>query len=123
MECVVALCAERGPDVALRIERFAASPYVAQPDAENRPFELELAEQGIVVNVPADRTALEVVQEILPEHPYSCLGGQCGTCLVTVLAGEVDHRDEVLSPEEHESNSAMTLCVSRAVSDRIVIKL
>jgi ferredoxin-NADP reductase len=120
---VESLCAERRERLTLHVERFSAT--VAPPDglAGDTAFELELAETGVVLHIPADRSALEVVQEVLPDHPYSCLGGQCGSCEVAVLAGEVDWRDEVLTDAEHKANSAMMLCVSRAHSQRLVIQL
>jgi tetrachlorobenzoquinone reductase len=117
------LCAERSGRLSLYVERFGGPGSVAEPDGTDRPFELELAETGVTLTVPADKTALEMVHQVLPDHPYSCLGGQCGSCEVAVLSGEVDYRDEVLSDEEHEANSAMMLCVSRARSQRLVIQL
>jgi ferredoxin-NADP reductase len=117
------LCAERRDRLSLHIERFGgtgATPDVLPGDTA---FELELAETGVVLHVPADRSALDVVHEVLPDHPYSCLGGQCGSCEVAVLAGEVDWRDEVLTDAEHAASSAMMLCVSRARSGRLVIEL
>jgi tetrachlorobenzoquinone reductase len=117
------LCAEHGDRLTLHIERFSDSGGITETGKGEQPFELELAETGTVLHVPADRSALEVVHEILPDHPYSCLAGQCGSCEVAVLAGEVDWRDEVLTDAEHEANSAMMLCVSRARSKRLVIEL
>jgi ferredoxin len=120
---VAELCAGRGDRLSLHVELFGGAGSVAEPDGSDRPFDLVLAETGVTLHVPADRTALDVVHDVLPGHPYSCLGGQCGSCEVAVLAGEVDHRDEVLSDEERTANSAMTLCVSRARSERLVIQL
>jgi tetrachlorobenzoquinone reductase len=117
------LCAQRAARLSLHVERFGGSGGIAEPEGANRPFELELAETGVTLQVPADRTALEVVHEVLPGHPYSCLGGQCGSCEVAVLSGRVDHRDEVLSDEERAADSAMMLCVSRALSQRLIIQL
>jgi tetrachlorobenzoquinone reductase len=117
------VCAELGRRADLHVERFGGQGSIAEAEGVNTEFELELAATGVVLTIPADRTALEVVHEVLPDHPYSCLGGQCGSCEVAVLVGEVDHRDEVLSDAEHAANSAMTLCVSRARSARLVIEL
>jgi ferredoxin-NADP reductase len=117
------LCAERADRLTLHVERFGGAGTIAAPLDGDQPFELELAETGVVLHVPADRTALEMVHEVLPDHPYSCLAGQCGSCEVAVLAGEVDWRDEVLTDAEHEASSAMMLCVSRACSQRLVIEL
>ena len=36
-----------------------------------------------------------------------------GTCEATVLEGEVEHRDFVLSPEERAEQRRMMVCVSR----------
>jgi len=55
--------------------------------------------------------------------PYSCREGLCGTCRTTVLAGQPDHRDYVLTDEEREAGTAMMLCVSRALSPDIVLDL
>ena len=117
------LCADRRDRLSLHVERFSGTGITSDSPDGDTPFELELAETGVVLHVPADRSALEMVHEVLPDHPYSCLGGQCGSCEVAVLAGEVDWRDEVLTDAEHEANSAMMLCVSRARSQRLVIEL
>jgi ferredoxin-NADP reductase len=117
------LCDDRRERLSLHVERFSGTGITPDSPAGDTPFELELAETGVVLYVPADRSALEMVHEVLPDHPYSCLGGQCGSCEVAVLAGQVDWRDEVLSDAEHEANSAMMLCVSRARSQRLVIEL
>jgi ferredoxin-NADP reductase len=114
--------AERGR-VTLHVERFVASGEVQAPQAGDSSFELVLQRSGKTILVPADRTALEMVHELIPNHPYSCRAGECGSCEVAVLEGEVEHRDEVLSDDEHEANCAMMLCVSRARSPRLVIDL
>jgi ferredoxin len=49
--------------------------------------------------------------------------GICGTCETPVLEGRPDHRDSVLSDEEMAANDCMMLCVSRSLSDRLVLDL
>lgn len=110
------------PDLTLHIERFGGGDIAVIQEGDGA-FDIELALSGVTLHVPADRTALDVVREYVPDHPYSCLEGQCGSCEVAVLAGQIDHRDEVLSVEEKEENSAMMLCSSRAISAKIVINL
>lgn len=46
----------------------------------------------------------------------SCQQGFCGTCKVRVLAGQVDRRGRII-----EGDNEMLVCVSRAVSGRVVI--
>lgn len=109
--------------VTLHVERFVASGEVQAAQVGDSSFELVLRRSGKSITVPADRTALDMVHELIPDHPYSCREGECGSCEVAVLEGEVEHRDEVLSEDEREANSAMMLCVSRARSARLVIDL
>ncbi|MBL3807080.1 MULTISPECIES: PDR/VanB family oxidoreductase [Streptomyces] len=106
----------------LRTERFAGGP-AGRPSAArgDLPFEIELRRSGRTVSVPADRTALEAVREELPDAPYSCAQGFCGTCRQRVVSGEVDHRDELLT--DGERDGAMLLCVSRSRGDRIVLDI
>ncbi|MEV1024207.1 PDR/VanB family oxidoreductase [Streptomyces sp. NPDC050264] len=108
------------PPEALRTERFA--PTVADTGGDT-PFEVELARSGRTVAVPADRTILAALQEAGVEVLYSCAEGTCGTCETDVLAGEVEHRDSVLSPQEKACNDTLMVCVSRAKGSRITLDL
>ncbi|MFJ9340857.1 PDR/VanB family oxidoreductase [Streptomyces sp. NPDC101733] len=108
---------EAVPDpAAVRLERFA--PAEAGPA---RPFAVELGRSGRVVEVGAQESALAAVRRVLPNTPYSCEQGFCGTCQHRVLAGEVEHRDELLTDAERADS--MLLCVSRAASDRLTLDL
>ena len=118
----VAVEAERGR-VTLHVERFAASGEGEAVREGDSAFELVLQRSGKTITVPGDRTALDMVHELIPDHPYSCLEGECGSCEVAVLEGEVEHRDQVLSEDERAANTSMMLCVSRARSARLVIDL
>ncbi|WP_433326789.1 PDR/VanB family oxidoreductase [Spirillospora sp. CA-294931] len=101
-----------GPST-LHFERFAPAPIVG-----GRPFEVELARSGRVLQVPADRSALDVIRDELPTVAYSCRQGFCGTCRVAVTAGDVDRR----APSDPEAGS-MLPCVSRATGGRVTLDL
>jgi ferredoxin-NADP reductase len=90
---------------ALHFERFSPPPVV-----NGEPFEVELARTGDVLPVPADASALSVIQERLPGVGYSCRQGFCGTCRVGVLAGDVVHRGGATFGYTDDS---MLICVSR----------
>ena len=120
LEVVTKLCANR-PDLTLRLERFTT-------DGSTTPiggaaFEVELRRTGIVLEVPADRSLLDVVRDVVRTQPYSCAEGICGTCETDVLEGIPDHHDDVLSDAERASNKTMMLCVSRSKSPRLVLEL
>jgi ferredoxin-NADP reductase len=110
------------PAGTLHLERFAAKPVSAPAGAEHA-FEVELAQTGVTLTVPADRSIFDVVQEAGVSIIGSCLEGICGTCETFIVSGEVDHRDSVLSDEEHEANETMMICVSRCRGDRLVLDL
>jgi ferredoxin-NADP reductase len=95
----------------LHYERFSPPPVV-----DGIPFELELARSRRVLHVPANRSALDVMLDDDPTTAYSCRQGFCGTCKVTLLAGQIEHRGRTT-----EDNDEMLVCVSRAAGGRVVI--
>ncbi|MGW4054430.1 PDR/VanB family oxidoreductase [Streptomyces sp. NPDC004779] len=99
-----------------RLERFSA---VAP--ADGTPFEVELRRSGRTVAVAADQSVLAAVREEVPDLMYSCTQGFCGTCRQTVLDGEVDHRDELLTDAERADS--MLICVSRCAGRKLVLDL
>lgn len=104
-------------DEHIHQESFHASE---QPDAsENTAFEVEFEDE--VYQVPADRSIVEVLQENGVDVDTSCEEGICGTCIMTVLSGEPDHRDNVLTKAEKAAGDQMAVCVSRCKGDRLVL--
>ncbi|MFI8512286.1 PDR/VanB family oxidoreductase [Streptomyces sp. NPDC085460] len=99
-----------------RLERFSA---VAP--AGGTPFEVELRRSGRTVTVAAGQSVLAAVREEVPGLMYSCTQGFCGTCRQTVLDGEVDHRDELLTDAERADS--MLICVSRCAGKKLVLDL
>ena len=86
-------------------------------------FDVVLSSTGKVVHVGPRQTVLAAVTKAGAAVESSCLEGTCASCETTVLEGEVDHRDSVLSEEERDSGRTMMLCVSRARSARLVLDL
>jgi ferredoxin len=109
------------PSSALRVERF--SPKEQGDAARPGDFEVECSESGNRLTVPPEKSILQVAEEAGIAVQYSCAEGTCGTCETVVLAGEVDHRDSLLTEEERRANDVMFICVSRAASPKLVLKL
>ena len=106
----------------LHIERFgAAGDADVAPQDGDQPFELELVASGITVEVPADKSIYEVVEDMDTGLLFSCAEGYCGTCEVKVLGGQPIHRDTVMSPEEHEEEGTMMVCVGRSATPKLQI--
>ncbi|NDK90036.1 2Fe-2S iron-sulfur cluster binding domain-containing protein [Gordonia desulfuricans] len=89
----------------------------------NRPFEIELARTGEVVVVPSDRSALSVLMAARDGLDSNCLRGECGACVQTLMSGEPDHRDTVLSDRAKAAGRRFIPCVSRAPGGRLVLDL
>lgn len=98
-------------DVELHFERFAAPPVV-----DGSPFQAIVSSTGETVAVGADETLLAALRQAGVNAPYSCQQGFCGTCRTRVLAGEVDHRDTLLTGPERTAGMMLT-CVSRAAGE------
>lgn len=104
----------------LHFERFVAS---ATEPAAGGEFEIELESSGAVYRVGPGQSVLEVLRNQAIHLDFGCTEGLCGSCMIEVVSGEVDHRDSILSPEERASNDVMCACVSRAKSQRLVLRL
>ncbi|MFI6096032.1 PDR/VanB family oxidoreductase [Lentzea sp. NPDC051213] len=79
----------------LHFERFSPPPIV-----DGRPFTVELRRSGVSLDVPADRSALDVIRDFRPSVAYSCRQGFCGTCDV----------------------GGVRICVDRPTGDRLVLE-
>jgi cytochrome P450/ferredoxin-NADP reductase len=115
-------CSETWPEDALRVEYFAASAGKLDP-ANEHAFEVELKDSGLVLNVAADQTVLDALRRANIDVQSDCEEGLCGSCEVRVLAGEIDHRDVVLTRAERETNERMMTCCSRARGRRLILEL
>jgi cytochrome P450/ferredoxin-NADP reductase len=114
--------AANGPDDTLKIEHFVSAIGTLDPDREHA-FDVELKDSGLVVPVAADQTLLAALRQANVDLQSDCEEGLCGSCEVRVLAGEVDHRDVVLTKAERQSNTRMMACCSRAQGTRLTLEL
>ncbi len=112
---------EAWPHGSLHLERFAPKP-LAEPERAGS-FEVVLAKSGRTLVVPSDRSILSIVEEAGVPVLSSCAHGTCGTCDTPVLEGVPEHRDAVLTDDEKAVNDCMMICVSRSLSDRLVLNL
>lgn len=86
-------------------------------------FDVKLASTGQVVPVADDQTVIQALAAAGVTIVTSCEQGICGTCLTRVLAGEPDHQDFFLSPEEQEANDQFLPCCSRSKTPLLVLDL
>lgn len=75
------------------------------------PFSARWVPTGELIPVPAESTLLAAMRAAGIEWPSSCNAGTCGTCKLSLIGGNADHRDAVLTEDEQEK--LLTPCVSR----------
>ncbi len=104
-----AAAAKDWPDDTLAKEFFSVPE---PPDYVNHPFSVQLAKSGKTITIPEDQSATDVLAEHGIIVDTKCSDGICGVCATRYTAGEVEHRDYVLSATERTEK--VILCCSRA---------
>ena len=137
------VCRPLASRLSLHIERFGrpslpASPNDVSPpsgldnqdDADTSnpcdpdgPFQVELRQSGVVLDVAADESILDCARKVRSGLSFSCSDGYCGTCETSVIAGKPDHRDTVLTDGEKADSRSMMICVGRSRTRRLVLDL
>ena len=102
---------------AVHMESFLDAAAARRPG--DRPFTVVLARSGHRLEVPAGVSILEAMRAAGHDAPSSCESGTCGTCRTSIVSGTADHRDLVLTDDEHASQ--IMICVSRAATPEIAI--
>jgi ferredoxin-NADP reductase len=123
LDAVTTACQNKGMADRLHLERFTSSGKVLPLSKDGIGFEVELALSGATVMVAPDQTILEACRAVRGDLDYSCMEGYCGSCETRVLEGEPEHRGTLMSPEEHEEEGTMLICVGRSRSPRLVLEL
>jgi len=111
--------ARNWPPGTVHCEYFTGVPEPVA--AEDRSFRIRLARTGGDYEVRAGETIAEVLHSHGVRVRTSCELGYCGTCLTRYLAGEPEHRDQVL--EENGRQRYVMICCSRAKTPILVLDL
>jgi vanillate O-demethylase ferredoxin subunit len=91
-------------------EYFTAPP--AASVVEDKPFRVRLAKRGVEYEIPVGQTIVGVLRRHGVTVPTSCELGYCGACVTRYLAGEPDHRDQVL--REYGRGRFVLICCARS---------
>lgn len=101
-------------------ELFSAK---AETKSDDISFDLSLIKSKKTIQVKPNESIIAALEKNNIKVDYSCLRGTCGTCIVNVKEGQIDHRDSILTPEEKQTGYKICLCVSRAKGDKLSIDL
>jgi ferredoxin-NADP reductase len=101
----------------IRQEAFGgarAEPRSHKPRTPETRFTVEFASSGKTASVCEDQSLLEAAASVGVAIPSSCRQGQCGTCKLRLISGEVRMTSEIgLDPESKTSGFVLT-CVGHA---------
>ena len=97
-------------------------PPALTATAPDVAFELAIEGTDKRTTVPPGRSVLEALEELDVFVTSGCTVGVCGSCVTTVVEGEIEHRDAVLTESERVAGDAMAVCVSRCRSGRLVLR-
>ncbi|MFD4356234.1 PDR/VanB family oxidoreductase [Nocardia sp. NPDC058518] len=109
------------PRRALHTERFGTD-LTAPTGPAPAGFVVRVASTGTEYRVAEDQSVLDVLLDNGVDAPFSCQQGICGECVVRVLAGDPDHRDDVLTDGER-ADGMFTTCSSRSHSPVLEVDL
>ena len=124
MDAVAASAAQVGiPGAATHFERFTADKPAHDRTPPARSFTVRLKRAGLEIQVGPEQSLLEALEASKLCVPSACREGLCRSCELSLLEGEADHRDFVLSEEERAAQRCILPCVSRARSAALVIDL
>lgn len=104
------------------VERFSPVEQPATASAAGA-CTVELRRSGRRIEVPGGMSILDALLANGIRTEHSCREGVCGACETKVLAGDVEHRDSILTKQEQQANRSMMICVSRCKSMSLVLDL
>ncbi len=103
-------------------EWFAPKPGARQgAEGAYEAFTVHLERSGVDVSVQPGQSIIDACADAGVTIPAACFEGTCSSCLSSVLEGQPDHRDSFLTANERKSNTLMAACVSRSMTERLVL--
>jgi vanillate O-demethylase ferredoxin subunit len=105
-----AQAARAWPPGTVHCEDFSAPSEIGF--GEDRAFRVRLARQGGEYEIRPGETILEVLRRHGIAVQSSCELGYCGACTIRYLAGEPEHRDEMLAAADRARY--VLICCARA---------
>lgn len=103
------------PAGRLHVERFRPTARTFPPSTA---FEVVCAQSGQTVHVSPEESMPDALTYAGHPVPSGCREGVCGSCELTVIDGEPEHRDDIGAPA-----GRMYACVSRARSPCLIVDL
>jgi vanillate O-demethylase ferredoxin subunit len=117
----VADAAKHWPDGSVHFEFFNSPVDRPAESRANTPFQVKLKSTGEILDIPADKSIVQVLRDKGHTVDTSCEEGYCGTCLTRYVEGEPEHRDTVLDAADHAQY--VLICCARSKSPMLVLDI
>lgn len=118
-EALLADLEARVPSSQLHLERF--TPVDRSNEHSATAFTVTWAPTGAEIAVGPETTVLEGLESAGIDVNASCRRGVCGSCELSVLAGEAAHLDSVMSDADKDELGIMYPCVSRSTTATLTV--
>ncbi|NQZ21606.1 MAG: 2Fe-2S iron-sulfur cluster binding domain-containing protein [Colwellia sp.] len=110
-------------ELMIKSDRIHYEHFSIQLADSAKPCQLTLTQSNIKIDVASNQTLLDAVLAAGIDAPFSCLAGECKSCVVKVAKDtSIEHLDNCLTEHERASGK-MCLCVSRPKSTSLHIDL
>ncbi|OBI90705.1 2Fe-2S iron-sulfur cluster binding domain-containing protein [Mycobacterium sp. 1245805.9] len=74
------------------------------------------------LRLPRDRSLVDAMLDARIDVPHSCREGHCGSCVATLVSGEVDLMGgDVLGPQDR-ADGLILCCQARPLSDHVRVE-
>jgi ferredoxin-NADP reductase/predicted pyridoxine 5'-phosphate oxidase superfamily flavin-nucleotide-binding protein len=114
---------EAGEQLSIETNRIHYERFTTSLVEDTKSFSVQLAQSAKEIHVDKDTSLLDALLNDGIEQAYSCKTGDCKTCVVKVLEGEVEHHDSCLTEVEKTEQNLMCPCVSRAKSSNLILDI
>lgn len=108
--------------VGISIARLHSERFTLEAKVDDKPFSIELVRSQKIIAVSAKESLLSALEAEGIKTESDCRVGNCGMCAIKVIAGDVDHRDNVLSASD-KAEGLMCACVSRAAGNNLALDI
>lgn len=82
-------------------------------------YTVEFVDEGVSIEVPANKPILEAAEEVGLDLPYQCRMGVCGVCSGLCVDGdaEVDQTEGMFLSDSEKEDGYVLTCIAKARSD------
>jgi ferredoxin len=95
---------------------------IAHIDTEAATAEVDLDGEIHRLRWPRDKSLVDTMLDARIDVPHSCREGHCGSCVATLVSGQVDMvGGDVLGPEDR-AEGLILCCQARPLSDHVRVE-